>query len=196
MAQASTKELGLILGTLWSHSRFFSGEVIWPHLWFRNTTLKMVLTGAGGGWGTGRHCESQHCCYRGESGQLLNIPETKWWKVTWFDVVACQCFFKRKKNRATWLFRQLSLWLWLRAWSHDLWVQAPYCTLCWQLRAGACFRFWILCLPLSLSQLHSCSLCLKSKETLKKIFKKKKIDSTICHIFQIIAILQNNILHT
>ena len=44
-----------------------------------------------------------------------------------------------------WLSR-LSVWLWLRSWSHGLWVWAPRRALCWQLRAWGLFT---LCLFLS-----------------------------------------------
>ena len=66
------------------------------------------------------------------------------------------------KGAPGWL-SQLSVWLWLRSWSHGLWVRAPRCTLCWQLRARNLFR--ILCLPLSLPLPCSCSvsLCPKNK---------------------------------
>ena len=45
-----------------------------------------------------------------------------------------------------WLSR-LSVQLWLRSWSHSLWVGALRWALCWQLRAWGLFH--ILCLPLS-----------------------------------------------
>ena len=73
---------------------------------------------------------------------------------------------------------QLSVWFWLRSWSHGLWVRAPRWALCWQLRAWS--LLWILCLPLSLPlprlfslslsvslslslSLPPLSLCLKNK---------------------------------
>ena len=61
-----------------------------------------------------------------------------------------------------WLSR-LSVRLRLRSWSRGLWVQAPHRALCWQLRAWILLQ--ILCLPLSLTLLHSSSvsLCLKNK---------------------------------
>ena len=57
----------------------------------------------------------------------------------------------------------LSVRLRLRSWSHSPWVRAPRRALCWQLRAWSLFQ--ILCLPLSLTLPHSCSvsLCLKNK---------------------------------
>ena len=63
----------------------------------------------------------------------------------------------------------LSLRLWLRPWSHSLWVWAPCGALCWQFRAQS--LLWILCLPLSLPHpcSHSVSLSL-SKIDIKKIF--------------------------
>ena len=61
-----------------------------------------------------------------------------------------------------WLSR-LSIWLWLRSWSHCLWDWAPHWVLCWQLRAWSLLQ--ILCLPLTLPLPCSCSvsLCLKNK---------------------------------
>ena len=58
---------------------------------------------------------------------------------------------------------QLGVWLWLRSWSHGLWVRAPRRALCWRLRAWSLLP--ILCLPLSLPLPCSCSvsLCLKNK---------------------------------
>ena len=51
---------------------------------------------------------------------------------------------------------QLSVWLWLRSWSHSPWVQAPCQALWWQLRAWS--LLWILCLPLSLPLLRKHSI--------------------------------------
>ena len=58
---------------------------------------------------------------------------------------------------------QLGVRLQLRSWSHGPWVWAPRRALCWQLRAWSLFQ--ILCLPLSLTFPHSCSvsLCLKNE---------------------------------
>ena len=42
----------------------------------------------------------------------------------------------------------LSIQLWLRSWSHRLWVRVPPWALCWWLRAWS--LLWILCLPLCL----------------------------------------------
>ena len=58
---------------------------------------------------------------------------------------------KYLKGEPGWLSR-LSLWLWLRSWSHSSWAQAPH----WagELRAWSLLR--ILCLPLSLLFPHLC----------------------------------------
>ena len=53
---------------------------------------------------------------------------------------------------------QLSVWLWLRSWSHGSWVQAPCWALCRHLRAWSLLQ--ILCLPLSLTLPCSCSVSL------------------------------------
>ena len=63
--------------------------------------------------------------------------------------------FKTILGEPGWL-SQLSVWLWLRSWSHGSWVQAPRRALCWQLRAWSLLR--MLRLPLSASPLLA--LCL------------------------------------
>ena len=72
----------------------------------------------------------------------------------------------------------LSIWLWLRSWSRDLWVQAPRPALCWQLRAWNLLQ--ILGLPLSAPP-HSSSVCLprslKNKWTLKHFLKNLFVTS-------------------
>ena len=64
-------------------------------------------------------------------------------------------FLKTHTGALGWLSR-LSGRLQLRSWSHGPWVRAPHRALCWQLRAWGLFR--ILCLPLSLTLPHSCSV--------------------------------------
>ena len=69
----------------------------------------------------------------------------------------------------------LSFRLWLRSWSHGLWVRVPHQALCWQFSDWS--LLWILCLPLSLLFPCSCSVsvfsCL-SKINIKKNFNNKK----------------------
>ena len=88
-----------------------------------------------------------------------------------------------------WLSR-LSVRLRLRSWSYGSLVRALHRALCWQ--PGACFGFCVslsLSLSLSLPFLHSCSvsLCLKNKQTLKKIFFKvtKIVHRTLIPFIQI-----------
>ena len=70
--------------------------------------------------------------------------------------------FKSRDGLPEWL-RGLSVQLWLRSRLCGLWVRVPHQALCWQLRARNLLQ--ILCLPLSLPLLCSCSvfLCLKHK---------------------------------
>ena len=77
--------------------------------------------------------------------------------------------FKKRRGAPGWL-SQLSVWLWLRSWSHSSWVQVPRWALCWWLRA--CSLLQILCLPLSLLLSRSCSvfLCLSKKIFFKSSF--------------------------
>ena len=70
---------------------------------------------------------------------------------------------KRGGGASEWL-NWLSVQLWLRSWSHSLWVWAPRQAPCCQLRAwssepGACFRFCLPSLPLPYS--HSVSVSQK-----------------------------------
>ena len=55
----------------------------------------------------------------------------------------------------------LSVWLWLRSWSHSLWVWVPHRALSWQLRTRSLLQ--ILCLPLSAFPVHTVTLSLKNK---------------------------------
>ena len=63
-----------------------------------------------------------------------------------------------------WLSR-LSFWLWLRSWSHSLWVQVPCQALCCPHRAQSLLQI-LSSPPLSLPFPHSCSctLSLKNKQ--------------------------------
>ena len=81
--------------------------------------------------------------------------------------------FKVKWGAPGWL-SQLSIRLWLRSWSHGLWVQAPRQALCWQLRAWS--LLWILCLIFSLPLPHLCSVSLLN---VKKNFFKLNEKQTI-----------------
>ena len=65
----------------------------------------------------------------------------------------------------------VSVWLWLRSWSHSSWVQVPHWALCWQLRALS--LLWILCFPLSLPLLPSCSVSVSV--SLPKIINSKNL---------------------
>ena len=65
---------------------------------------------------------------------------------------------------------QLIIQLWLRSWSHGVWVWAPSGALWWQLRPGVCFEF---CVSLSLCPSPSHALSLFSQVWINvKIFKK------------------------
>ena len=92
------------------------------------------------------------------------------------DVLGCSSFIIEKVilkspniGAPGWL-TWLSVRLWFRSWSHGSCVQAPLWALCWKLRAWNLFH--ILCFPLSLPlpHLHSVSLSLKNKPTLKIFF--------------------------
>ena len=76
---------------------------------------------------------------------------------TWGCELKPHDYLKNFWGASGWLSR-LSGRLWLRSWSHDLWVWAPRQALCWQL--GAWHLLQILCLPLFLSLPCSCSVSL------------------------------------
>ena len=61
-------------------------------------------------------------------------------------------------------FGGLSVRLWVRSWSHGLWVWAPYRALCWQLRAWSLLQLLCLPLPLALPCSHSVCLSVSQKE--------------------------------
>ena len=66
-------------------------------------------------------------------------------------------------------FSQLSIWLWLRSWSHDSWVRAPRRSLRWQLSAWSLLQ---ICVTLSISSPPLLSLSLKTKQTFSKIYSQ------------------------
>ena len=61
------------------------------------------------------------------------------------------------------LVAQLSIWLWLRSWSHSWWVWAPRQALCWQLRAWSLLQILSPSVPLPCSCSVSVSLSKMNK---------------------------------
>ena len=87
----------------------------------------------------------------------------------------CARYVKNCFGVPGWLSR-LSVWLWLRSWSHGWWVRALCQALV--LTAGSLELLWILCLPLSLLLpcSHSVSLSFsKINKNFKKILKTTSI---------------------
>ena len=87
----------------------------------------------------------------------------------WFQI---WCKERIKWGAPEWL-TQLSVWLWLRSWSHSLWVWAPRRGLCWQL--GAWSLLWILCLPLSLPLPHLCSVSLTLRNKIGRASCRERV---------------------
>ena len=61
-----------------------------------------------------------------------------------------------------WWLSQLSVWLWLRSWSHSSWIPVPHRALCWHLRAWS--LLWVLSPSLCPSPAHALSLSFKNKQ--------------------------------
>ena len=124
--------------------------------------------------------------------KLLFFFQGKWCQAQKLFLVRISEFAQNRRTvrnftevgAAGWI-SQLSILLQLRSWFCGLWVQAPHQGLCWQLRAGVCFRF---CVSLSASLLPVLCLCFSQKTKNKKqktktLIKKKLYWSKKCSCF-------------
>ena len=109
------------------------------------------------GWQVGRFIFPLH------QKNVFYLKQNFFWNKIWLDFLIQRVCIKKTPWGAPGWHSWLSIWLWLRSWSHCLWVWAPHQALCWQLRTWSLFL--ILCLPLSLPLpcSRSFSLSLKNK---------------------------------
>ena len=97
----------------------------------------------------------------------------KWAMIIKFLFLLQKHFIKRRffPWAPGWL-SQLSIRLWLKSWSHSLWVPASHRALCWQLRALS--LLWILSPSLSAPTPLTLCLCLSVSQkeiNIKHVFK-------------------------
>ena len=139
------------LGKLW-----VSGDY---DVWMKAHQLVITRAPLWGAGGAGLGEADNHGCSAWveaeDHGNSLSLPLN--------FAVNLKLLYKNKIFLKNWFWvpgwlSQLSVLLQLRSWSHGSWVQPPCRALCWQLRAGACFRFCVS--SLSFCPCPTCALSL------------------------------------